>query len=83
MGFLLGLPVSGITFPVSVDKCAATVLWARLTVRKHGQALPATGVIVAATLYLWLSKRIYTSEEMKALVIALIVPRRSSRKMRK
>lgn len=70
MGFLLGLPVSGITFPVSVLQARVHgAAW--LTGAEYGPegGLLATGVIVAATLYLWLAKRIYTSEEMKALVI--------------
>jgi len=70
MGFLLGLPVSGLTFPVSVFQARVHgAAW--LTGAEYGPegGLLATGVIVAATLYLLLSKRIYTSEEMKALVI--------------
>jgi membrane protease YdiL (CAAX protease family) len=69
MGFFLGLPVSGLTFPVSVFEAHVQgAAW--LTGAEYGPEGGglATGVIVAATLYLSLSKRIYTSEEMKALV---------------
>jgi membrane protease YdiL (CAAX protease family) len=69
MGFLLGLPVSGLTFPVSVFQARVHgVAW--LTGAEYGPEGGglATGVIVAATLYLLLSKRIYISKEMKALV---------------
>ena len=69
MGFVLGLPVSGITIPISV-----------LQARVHGSGwmtgaeygpeggLLATGAIVLATVYVSFSKCIYVSEEMKALV---------------
>jgi membrane protease YdiL (CAAX protease family) len=69
LGFLLGLPVSGLTFPLSVFQARVHgAAW--LTGAEYGPegGLLATGVIVAATVYLSLSKRIYTSEEMKALV---------------
>ena len=69
MGFLLGLPVSGLTFPVSV--IAARVRGAAwLTGAEYGPEGGglATVVIVAATFYLVFSKRIYMTEEMRALV---------------
>lgn len=68
-GFGLGLPVSGIGLPFSVLK--ATVSGSELlTGGSYGPegGLLATGVIVAATVYLSLSKRIYISQEMRALV---------------
>jgi hypothetical protein len=69
MGFLLGLPVSGITLPVSVFQARVhgAAWWTGTEYGPEGGLL-ASGVIVAATLYLLLSKRIYTTEEMKALV---------------
>src|SRR5208282_4309884 len=71
LGFLLGLPVSGLTITPSVF--AADVggpTW--LTGGDYGPegGLLATGAILIVTLYLSLTKRIYTSEEMKALVLA-------------
>lgn len=69
MGFLLGLPVSGLTFPVSV--IAARVHGAAwLTGAEYGPEGGgfATVAIVAATFYVIFSKRIYMTEEMRALV---------------
>ena len=69
MGFLLGLPVSGLAFPVSV--MAAQVRGAAwLTGAEYGPEGGglATVVIVAATFYLLFSKRIHMTEEMRALV---------------
>jgi hypothetical protein len=71
LGFFLGLPVSGLMFRASVLQARVHgAAW--LTGAEYGPegGLLATGVIVAATLYLSLSKRIYMSEEMKALVFA-------------
>jgi membrane protease YdiL (CAAX protease family) len=68
-GFGLGLPVSGIGLPFSALK--ATVSGNELlTGGSYGPegGLLTTGVIAAATVYLSLSKRIYISQEMRALV---------------
>jgi membrane protease YdiL (CAAX protease family) len=68
-GFGLGLPVSGIRMPFSLYRAevAGNQL---LTGGAYGPegGLLATGVIVAATVYLALSKRIYISKEMRTLV---------------
>jgi hypothetical protein len=68
-GFGLGLPVSGFGVPFSVLRAevAGNQL---LTGGAYGPegGLLATGVIVAATVYLALSKRIYISKEMRTLV---------------
>jgi len=69
LGFLLGLPVSGITFPVSILQAHVRgAAW--LTGAEYGPegGLLATGVVAAAILYLSFSKRIFTSKEMRALV---------------
>jgi hypothetical protein len=68
-GFLMGLPVSGITFPASILQAQIHgAVW--LTGAEYGPegGLMATIIILLATLYVTLSKRIYTSEEMNALV---------------
>ena len=70
MGFLLGLPLSGISIPVSVLEASVHgPAW--VTGAEYGPegGMVATLVIVAATGYLLFSKRIYTSEEMKNLVL--------------
>jgi len=69
MGFLLGLPVSGLTFPVSVITARVRgAAW--LTGAEYGPEGGglATVVIVAATFYLVFSKWIYMTEEMRTLV---------------
>jgi hypothetical protein len=66
MGFLVGLPVSGVTLPGSVLQAQARGLgW--LTGGEYGPegGLLATGVIVLGIVYLMVSKHIYTSAEMK------------------
>lgn len=68
-GYGLGLPVSGLGAPFSLLK--ATVRGNELlTGGSYGPegGLLTTGVIAAATVYLCLSKRIYISREMRALV---------------
>ena len=68
-GFTLGLPVSGIALPDAlVTARVHGAVW--LTGGDYGPegGLLASGAIVAVTFYMLLSKRIYTSEEMKALV---------------
>lgn len=68
-GVVLGLPVSGLVIPQTVLR--AEVEGARwLTGGRYGPegGLLASGIIIAATVYLLLSKRIYTSEETKKLV---------------
>jgi hypothetical protein len=80
MGFLLGLPVSGVVFPVSVFQAQVHgAAW--LTGSEYGPegSLLSTGVIVAAALYLSFSRRIYTSEEMKTLVFGLSQPAEAER----
>ena len=71
MGFFLGLPVSGILLPA----CVLTAhvqgpVW--LTGGDYGPegSVLTTGAILVVTVYLALTKSIYTSEEMKALVFA-------------
>jgi membrane protease YdiL (CAAX protease family) len=79
MGFIMGLPVSGLTFPASVFQAHVHgAAW--LTGAQYGPEAGglATGVIVAATLYVLLSKRIYVSEEMKALVFAPVPTREAN-----
>jgi hypothetical protein len=69
MGFVMGLPVSGITFPARVLQAEVHgAVW--LTGGDYGPegGLMATLIILLATVYVTLSKRIYTSEEMNALV---------------
>jgi len=68
-GFGLGLPVSGLGVPFSVLRAEVTGN-ELLTGGPYGPegGLLATGVIVAATVYLALSKRIYISKEMRTLV---------------
>jgi membrane protease YdiL (CAAX protease family) len=68
-GFGLGLPVSGLGVPFSVLRAEVTGN-ELLTGGPYGPegGLLATGVIVAATIYLSLSKRIYISKEMRTLV---------------
>ncbi|MGO8788214.1 MAG: lysostaphin resistance A-like protein [Terriglobia bacterium] len=71
LGFFLGLPVSGLTIPVSVF--AARVrgpVW--LTGGDYGPegGLVAMGAILLVVVYVSFAKSIYTSEEMKALVFA-------------
>jgi hypothetical protein len=67
-GIVLGLPVSGYYFPGLFKPWVSGVVW--LTGAAYGPegGLLATGIIVAATAYLLLSKRIHISEEMRALV---------------
>jgi hypothetical protein len=75
MGFLFGLPVSGITITHSVLQARVHgPEW--ITGAEYGPegGVLATVVIVLATLYLSFSKCIYTTEEMKALVDGPIPP---------
>ena len=68
-GFVLGLPVSGVSVPVSLLR--AEVTGGRLlTGGDYGPegGLLATGVVVLATGYLAFSKSIYVSEDTRALV---------------
>ncbi len=70
-GYVLGLPVSGINLPASLLRPqlhGAEIL----TGGNYGPegSLLATVVIVAGTVYLLLSKRIYVSKEMRELVFA-------------
>ena len=70
MGFVTGLPVSGITFPASVLQAKVHgAVW--LTGGDYGPegGLMATILILLATVYVTFSKRIYMTEEMKVLVL--------------
>jgi membrane protease YdiL (CAAX protease family) len=68
-GYGLGLPVSGMEMPISVLRAEVSGS-ALLTGGAYGPegGLLATGVIVATTVYLARSRRIYISKEMRALV---------------
>jgi len=68
-GYGLGLPVSGIRMPFSFFRAEVSGS-ELLTGGSYGPegGLLATGVIVAATVYLSLSRSIYISREMSALV---------------
>ena len=75
MGFVLGLPVSGVVVPGSV--LVAQVRgpdW--MTGGQYGPegSLIATLTILVGTAYLFLAKSIYTSGDMKALVSAPVRP---------
>jgi hypothetical protein len=68
-GFVLGLPVSGIQFPVSLLRAEVSGReW--LTGGSYGPegGVVTLAVVLLATGYLALSKRIYMSEETKSLV---------------
>ena len=68
-GYLLGLPVSGVELPVTLLKGSVLDrMW--LTGGSYGPeaGIPTAVVILAATVYLGLSKRIYMTEESRALV---------------
>ena len=76
MGFLLGLPVSGLTLSASVFTARVEgPIW--LTGGQYGPegGLFAMGAILAVIMYLSFTKSIYTSEEMKALVFAPVKAR--------
>ena len=68
-GYVLGLPVSGLEMPISVLRAEVSGE-TLLTGGAYGPegGLLATGVIVAGAVYLALSRRIYISKEMRALV---------------
>ena len=68
--FVLGLPVSGMTLPVSVLRAEATGPEV-VTGGAYGPeaGLLATAVILLATGYLAVSRSIYVSEESRALVL--------------
>lgn len=68
-GYGLGLPISGIVLPVTAVKAEVQgAQW--LTGGSYGPegGLLASAVIVAATIYLSLSRSIYVSEDMKRLI---------------
>jgi hypothetical protein len=69
LGYVLGLPVSGLILPVSILKAEPTGP-AILTGGPYGPeaGLLATGVILIATGYLGFSRSIYVSEETRVLV---------------
>lgn len=70
LGFVIGLPVSGFAFPESLLQAQVHgAAW--LTGAAYGPegSVLATMVIVGATIYVLLSKRIYVSEEMRELVM--------------
>ena len=69
LGFLLGLPVSGLTVPASVLTARVRgPIW--LTGGDYGPegGLLVTGVTLLVTVYVSFTKSIYTSDKMKALV---------------
>ena len=71
LGFFLGLPVSGLDLPGSVLTAQVRgPAW--LTGGSYGPegGLLAMAAILACIVYLLLSKSIYTTEDMKALVLA-------------
>jgi hypothetical protein len=71
LGFILGLPVSGLAFPVSVFSARVQgPTW--LTGGAYGPegGLLAMGAVVLSIAYLLLAKSIYTTEAMKTLVFA-------------
>lgn len=71
LSFFLGLPVSGLTLPVSVLTARVRgPIW--LTGGQYGPegGLLATAAIIAAAVYLLRAKSIYTTEEMKTLAFA-------------
>jgi membrane protease YdiL (CAAX protease family) len=69
-GFVLGLPVSGISFPVSVLRAEVSGP-AMLTGGAYGPeaGLLATGIIIISAGYLALSPSVYTSDDTRALVL--------------
>ena len=75
LGFVLGLPVSGLQVPVSIVKGEA-VRGELLTGGSYGPegGLLATGIIVLATGYLAFSRSIYISEETKILISTPVLP---------
>ena len=69
MGYLLGLPVSGIIVTHSVFEARVQgPAWVTGAAYGPEGGVLATVVIVIATVYLSFSKSIYTTEDMKALV---------------
>jgi len=70
LGYGLGLPVSGILFSKSLLR-ADVLGFPQLTGGNYGPegGWLATGVILAVTIYLMFSRRIYISEEMQALAL--------------
>ena len=75
MGFGLGLPVSGVDIPISLLRAQVHgAAW--LTGAHYGPegGLLATGVLIAAMVYLWVSDSIYVSEEMRLLVFGPGLP---------
>jgi membrane protease YdiL (CAAX protease family) len=74
-GFVLGLPVSGIVMPESLLRAEPRGAgW--LTGGAYGPegGLLASGAILAVTVYLFLSRSIYTREDTKKLVFAIAPP---------
>jgi hypothetical protein len=70
LGFVIGLPVSGFTFPESLLKGQVRgATW--ITGAEYGPegGVLATFVILSATIYLLLSKSISVSEEMRKLIM--------------
>lgn len=74
-GFVLGLPVSGILLPEAlVRPDVHGALW--ITGGGYGPegSVLTTGVILLATVYLFFSKSIYVSKEMRELVFGPALP---------
>jgi membrane protease YdiL (CAAX protease family) len=80
MGFVLGLPVSGIDFPTTLLQANA-VGPVRLTGGDYGPegGALATVAILAATVYLLVSRHISISKEMLVLALAPPPPRKHER----
>jgi len=80
MGFVLGLPVSGIDFPATMLRANAVgPPW--LTGGDYGPegGLLATVAILAATGFLFFSKHLSISKDMRALALAAAPPRETER----
>ncbi len=74
-GVVLGLPLSGLDFPATLLRTrVAGAVW--LTGGAYGPegGFLATAAIMAATLYVLLSKRIYLTEDMRRLTSSEIPP---------
>ena len=72
-GYVLGFPVSGILLPAALARPEIHgVLWLSGGAYGPEGSVLASGVIVLATAYLLLSKRIYVSKEMRELVLTQV-----------
>ena len=76
LGFLLGLPVSGLLVPASVLTArVGGPVW--MTGGEYGPegGVLVTGAILLVTVYVSFTKSIYTSDKMKALVFGPAISR--------